>query len=1002
MLKSSENDILKPRRGEFLKNAGKERLFMYDLREGLKPGSEVEIDGLPVTISKYRDCGGSCIVYDGIYNGERVIIKEFYPVSLGLKRREGSNELNISCDIEKDFNEQKERYIKGAEAFARFSFNNRDYVTERIIGKGEANNTYYYFSYTDEGSPLKSIYDGRADFSLEKVMRIMRGICTVISKIHKEGNLYLDLKPSNIWYDDPSYDDNIYIRLFDFDTVISKKELKERDDFVPGSTLGYAADELIYNLKDQISYCTDVYAIGMVFYWLLTGEDVSSKSVDDITLDDSWMNESGCLIYVNRAKDDKKNREIKEAVLNTLKELLKNENRFKPEIDNCDSVLYVIRTKFENLQTLIMGANYKYDIKKDIIEGIDKIVTDVKDEIKETVKEGKEKLKKAQIEIKADQEKTNALLDETRSNNLELKELMLEKHDMLYSLLQSALMPSLKTDSSEKKKAYSYEDDISFPVFNSVYDHPEFGDERAFIHIREIGDAKWHRNIKLSAGKKYEVDILFRNDASDRYNGSDCDNRSVALETNMSIDLPKYILPDQKDGLTVRITSDNSVQSCEDYIELVTDEQKLHLTYVLGTCKMKNNWKMNNEILPEKIFRPTKGLYIGLNDLNGVIPGGDEYSGHISFIFDASLQYMPSSYNADIITDSKADWEPKERNIYSRHRLPEYATFNSVVDDLQFGDERFFVRIADLGDNPPLDYLDNHPETVFQSSMEIVPGRTYAVKIIAHNNPSVEMNYPEQKSVGMALDFRVRSSFVKKISSENDGFIMAEVHSTTAKPKCVSAKAGLSTKSSAVVNLEYVNGSAIIHNSGKLNGTILASEFLFSERGIYLGYNKLIGNIPSGNEYACYVTYLIRATQVGSKVRKYVSNDGKVFKKNVSVSAGDVLTYKIEFLNTGSEDIPRVVFHDKFPACLELISGSIMLINNANPDGIKMNDSIDKNGFNTGLYGPGAFATITYKARIIGSPAKYDTSGKKIYYENSSFVDHDFGEITDKATFTIK
>ena len=36
-----------------------------------------------------------------------------------------------------------------------------------------------------------------------------------------------------------------------------------------------------------------------------------------------------------------------------------------------------------------------------------------------------------------------------------------------------------------------------------------------------------------------------------------------------------------------------------------------------------------------------------------------------------------------------------------------------------------------------------------------------------------------------------------------------------------------------------------------------------------------------------------------------------------------------------------------------------------------MKDIIDKNGFNTGLYGPRAFCTITYKAKFTkGSGAK--------------------------------
>ena len=51
------------------------------------------------------------------------------------------------------------------------------------------------------------------------------------------------------------------------------------------------------------------------------------------------------------------------------------------------------------------------------------------------------------------------------------------------------------------KNVYSIEDDIKFAVFNSVVDHPEYGDEREFIHIRQRGDSKWHRSMKLVADR---------------------------------------------------------------------------------------------------------------------------------------------------------------------------------------------------------------------------------------------------------------------------------------------------------------------------------------------------------------------------------------------------------------------------------------------------------------------------------------------------------------------
>ena len=56
---------------------------------------------------------------------------------------------------------------------------------------------------------------------------------------------------------------------------------------------------------------------------------------------------------------------------------------------------------------------------------------------------------------------------------------------------------------------------------------------------------------------------------------------------------------------------------------------------------------------------------------------------------------------------------------------------------------------------------------------------------------------------------------------------------------------------------------------------------------------------------------------------------------------------------------------------MELMPGTTVMTNNANPNGLKMKDIINQNGFNTGLYGPGATCTITYRAKFtVGSGSK--------------------------------
>ena len=183
---------------------------------------------------------------------------------------------------------------------------------------------------------------------------------------------------------------------------------------------------------------------------------------------------------------------------------------------------------------------------------------------------------------------------------------------------------------------YSINDDIKYPVFNSVTDHPIFGDEREFIHIRKCGDKDWKREIELEAGKQYEVEVFFRNDGNPEYNSSKHHNSTVAFLTRVSIDVPSYMSSNSNlaTELTARIMWDPYRQKRKDSIALLNNSKKpLKLHYVVGQAKIINKWKANNRILASSLFNYS-GTLIGLNELQGVIPAGDDYSGYIRFYID--------------------------------------------------------------------------------------------------------------------------------------------------------------------------------------------------------------------------------------------------------------------------------------------------------------------------------------------------------------------------------
>lgn len=184
------------------------------------------------------------------------------------------------------------------------------------------------------------------------------------------------------------------------------------------------------------------------------------------------------------------------------------------------------------------------------------------------------------------------------------------------------------------KNEYYDVDIVTFPLFNSVINHPKYGNEKEYVHIRILGEDRWCRSLILIAGKKYEVDIYIRNDADPTFNTKQKKNKGVALNSKVSVDMPCEILNNKEERIVVRIMCDNEKKECVDAVVLKSlHNQNYRLHYVSDSSKIINKWKANNSILPPSLFSK-EGTLIGLNGLNGVIPGGDEYTIHVRFVFE--------------------------------------------------------------------------------------------------------------------------------------------------------------------------------------------------------------------------------------------------------------------------------------------------------------------------------------------------------------------------------
>ncbi len=299
-------------------------------------------------------------------------------------------------------------------------------------------------------------------------------------------------------------------------------------------------------------------------------------------------------------------------------------------------------------------------------------------------------------------------------------------------------------------------------------------------------------------------------------------------------------------------------------------------------------------------------------------------------------------------------WGP-ERTTYTNNNPAPEVTFNSITDNAAVGDERNFVRVTELGGSSKK-YVD---------TLTIEPGKEYEVYIYYHNNAASNLN---ASGKGIANGVKVSTSYPTIVRKGEKGMVSGIISATDSNPPKVWDEAYFTTSYDEVV-LRYKTGTAVIHNAGKVNGSVLSSN-LFTKDGTYIGINTLDGRIPGCAEYSGYITYTLVAERTAASLEKQVSLDGKNWSNHVDAKAGEYVTYRVEFINEGNTKLSNVIFKDAHNAGLSLRPGSTIVYDVNNINGKVIDDIIDISGYNVGEVAPGALIQIIYQAKVSNDPAK--------------------------------
>jgi ligand-binding sensor domain-containing protein/tRNA A-37 threonylcarbamoyl transferase component Bud32 len=160
---------------------------------------------------------------------------------------------------------QRERFLMEAAIVDKLEHPN----IVKVIERGEHSNRLYIVMEFLEGESLIDRLKTVQRIPLKEVIEILKQLLDALSKIHKEGIIHRDLKPENIMLV-PRRGMLNYVKILDFGLARPKSLTRMTEKGIIVGTVNYIPPEHVSGTT--LSPAGDVYALGVIFYEMLTGE----------------------------------------------------------------------------------------------------------------------------------------------------------------------------------------------------------------------------------------------------------------------------------------------------------------------------------------------------------------------------------------------------------------------------------------------------------------------------------------------------------------------------------------------------------------------------------------------------------------------------------------------------------------------------------------------------------------------------------------------------------
>lgn len=198
----------------------------------------------------------------------------------------------------------------------------------------------------------------------------------------------------------------------------------------------------------------------------------------------------------------------------------------------------------------------------------------------------------------------------------------------------SFYMPiSSSTDKSDgwgpERPTYTMESLPTTATFNSVTNNPVIGDERDFVRIAERNSGEVYTNeIKLIPGKEYEIYIGYHNDAASSSNET---GAGIAQQVRLSSTFPNTLYHGTTGSIDAVISAyGTSPEKVWDGVKISSDVD-IEISYKAGSAVIYNGWGINESVLSDELFTEN-GTYLGVDKLDGIVFGSEDYSGYVIYI----------------------------------------------------------------------------------------------------------------------------------------------------------------------------------------------------------------------------------------------------------------------------------------------------------------------------------------------------------------------------------